>query len=123
VTTALVSSASGTPHAGHADTNPAARSAFVAQVSTSRSGAVPTRPPGGTPPAGTPPAGSSAVGETLVTQCARVLAKYLGPIAPGVARRPAAKAEGRDAFFAALADAVGDPDQRTKLRAELDRLT
>jgi serine/threonine-protein kinase len=103
-------------------TNPAARSAFVAQVSTSRSGGVSAKPVGSAPPAGTPPAGSALVDEALVTQCARLLAKYLGPIATVVARRAAAQAEGRATFFTALTEAVGDADQRAKLRAELDRL-
>ena len=100
-------------------TNPTARNAFVAHVSMSRPGTAPRK----TAVSGAPAAaGAAVIGEALIEQSAKLLARYVGPIAPIVARRAAAAAGGREAFFAALGESVSDAGQRAKLRAELDKL-
>jgi eukaryotic-like serine/threonine-protein kinase len=97
-------------------TDPTARSAFISQTSGVHTGG-PPRPPvsGGS-------AAPAALSEVLVAQSIKLLAKHLGPIAGTLAKRAAARAAGREAFFAALEEAVTDPEARTQLRAELDRL-
>lgn len=58
---------------------------------------------------------------TLIDKATQLLALRIGPIAKVVARK-AAQTSGRDAFFAALAEAVDDAGARSKLLAELSRL-
>jgi serine/threonine-protein kinase len=62
------------------------------------------------------------ISDSLIAACAKVLAQHLGPIAPVVARRSAAKAPSRAAYFDTLEAAVGDPAQRKAVRAALERL-
>ena len=51
-----------------------------------------------------------------------MLTQYLGPIAPMVAKRSAAKAPNRSAYFDILEGAIADPGQRKTVRAQLERL-
>jgi len=97
-------------------TNPAARTAFVAQVNAARTSGS-TKPPPAAPSIAVP-----AISDTMVAQSARLLAQHVGPIAPVIAKRAAAKARGREAFFMALEESVTDPVARAKLHAELERL-
>ncbi len=60
--------------------------------------------------------------DSLIAACAKVLSQYLGPIAPVVARRSAAKAPSRSAYYDTLQAAVADPIQRKAARAALDKL-
>jgi eukaryotic-like serine/threonine-protein kinase len=66
--------------------------------------------------------GGAPVNDALVEQAARLLAQHVGPIAKVVARKAAARAPQRDAFFALLAESVDLPTARTKLLADLARL-
>ncbi len=105
-------------------TNPAARSAFLAESSSVRSG---TSISGGlgTRTTMTAPTGTSLglIPDSLINASARVLANYLGPIAPVVARRAAAKAPNRAAYFGTLEGAIADPEKRKAVRALLDKLS
>lgn len=96
-----------------------ARNAFLAQIQHPRGGAA-------TGGATTPPATGSlavkAIADTLVAQSTKLLAAHVGPIAGIVAKRAAAKAPTREAFFVALEQAVPDAAARARLRAELNRL-
>jgi eukaryotic-like serine/threonine-protein kinase len=67
-------------------------------------------------------AGGAPVNDALIEQAARLLAQHVGPIAKVVARKAAARAPQRDAFFALLAESVDVPTARTKLLADLARL-
>ena len=58
----------------------------------------------------------------MIVACGRLLAQYLGPIAPVVAKRSAAKAPSRSAYFDTLEAAIGDPAKRKEVRALLDKL-
>jgi serine/threonine-protein kinase len=60
--------------------------------------------------------------DSLIASCAKILAQHLGPIAPVVARRSAAKAPSRAAYFDTLEAAVSDPTQRKVVRAALEKL-
>jgi eukaryotic-like serine/threonine-protein kinase len=73
------------------------------------------------PPAGTG-LGGAPVSDATVEQAARLLAQHVGPIAKVVARKAAARAPQREAFFALLAESVDAPAGRTKLLADLARL-
>ncbi|TXH45909.1 MAG: serine/threonine protein kinase [Burkholderiaceae bacterium] len=66
-----------------------------------------------------PVLGTTPMQPALVEQAARVLAEQIGPIATLLARRAAAGAATREAFYAALADGAGDGVDR---RALLQRL-
>ena len=112
-------------------TNPAARSAFMSQAGTLRTGAgasAGTRPPAAATvsPAGQrSPAGTTApaaLTEAVIAASTRLLTEHVGPIASVVVKRAAAKAGHRDAFFLLLEDAVADPAARSRLHAELARL-
>lgn len=103
-------------------TSPTARTAFLAQIKGLRTG-------GGTSPPSMPPAPPSqvptapvALNEALVAQCTKLLAQHVGPIAGVVVKRASAQGATRDAFFAALENAVADPAAREKLRAALLKL-
>jgi serine/threonine-protein kinase len=74
------------------------------------------------PGAGTNVGSSTPVTDTLVEQAARLLAQHVGPIAKVVARKAAARAPQREAFFALLAEAVEAPAARSKLLADLSKL-
>lgn len=109
-------------------TNPAARSAFISQVSPRTGGGTGstggaagsgTRPPPTSPPAS--PA-SGRVDDGLVAQSTKLLAQFVGPIASVVAKRAAAASGSRETYFAALEAAVTDPALRSRLRAGLDKL-
>jgi serine/threonine protein kinase len=80
-----------------------------------------TRPPTVAPaaPAST---GGTPITEALAAQCTKLLARHIGPIAPVVVKRAAARHPARAAFFVALEEAVPDADARAALRAELERL-
>ena len=60
--------------------------------------------------------------DSLIAACARVLSEYLGPIAPVVARRSAAKAPSRAVYFDNLQTSIADPVKRKAARAALDKL-
>jgi hypothetical protein len=60
--------------------------------------------------------------ESLVSASTKVLAGVLGPIAPVVARRAAATAPDRAAYFGTLEEAIADPQKRHAVRTMLDKL-
>lgn len=62
------------------------------------------------------------VSREMAEQAARLLAQAIGPIAQVVVRKALAKAPRREAFVAALAQAVDDPTKRDQLVAALIRL-
>jgi serine/threonine protein kinase len=104
-------------------TNPAARRAFLAESSSVRSGANSVFGGGGTRT--TSPSTGTSLGlipESLIAASAKVLANYLGPISGVVARRAAAKAPNRTAYFGTLEAAIADPEKRRTVRALLDKL-
>jgi serine/threonine-protein kinase len=103
-------------------TSAEARKAFLAEAHHLK-----THPSHGS--AGTPSAFGGLTGtslgiisDSLIGACAKVLAQHLGPIAPVVARRSAAKAPSRAAYFDTLEAAIADPAQRKVVRAALDKL-
>ena len=67
-------------------------------------------------------AGPGLIPEALVSASAKVLAGVLGPIAPVVARRAAATAPDRAAYFGTLEEAIADPQKRHAVRTLLDKL-
>jgi serine/threonine-protein kinase len=69
-----------------------------------------------------PVLGTTPMKTELVEQAQRVLAEQIGPIAAVLARRAAATATTREAFFCALADAAGAGIDRKQLLAQLWRL-
>ena len=69
-----------------------------------------------------PVLGTTPMRTELVEQAQRVLAEQIGPIAAVLARRAAATAVTREAFFCALADAAGASVDRKLLLAQLWRL-
>lgn len=69
-----------------------------------------------------PVLGTTPMKTELVKQAQRVLAEQIGPIAAVLARRAAATATTREAFFCALADAAGPGADRKQLLAQLWRL-
>ncbi|MDO8420129.1 MAG: serine/threonine-protein kinase [Rubrivivax sp.] len=105
-------------------TNPGTRAAFL-QQSTQQVATV-----GGTSRVTTGSVGTRAslapgampVDEATVAQAAKLLAQHIGPIAGMLAKRSAARAPDREAFFGALTDAVPDAKAREQLRAALARL-
>ena len=64
----------------------------------------------------------AALSDALVAQSVKLLAEQIGPIAKLVAKQAAARAPQREAYFAALGQAVTDPAKRARLLAELARL-
>mgnify|MGYP000995256255 CR=1 FL=1 len=62
------------------------------------------------------------ISDSLIAACAKILTAHLGPIAPVVARRSAAKAPSRSIYFDALEGAIADPAKRKSVRAQLDKL-
>ena len=105
-------------------TSPAAREAFTADVALHRTAGATggaTRPPT-VAPAASASTGGTPITEALAAQCTKVLARHIGPIAPVVVKRAAARHPARAAFFIALEEAVPDADARAALRAELERL-
>ncbi|MBS0443673.1 MAG: hypothetical protein JSR38_17095, partial [Proteobacteria bacterium] len=77
-------------------------------------------PRGATPPrSALPVLGTTPMQPGLVERAARVLAEQIGPIAPLLARRAAAKAATREVFFATLAQALTRDAER---RVLLDKL-
>ena len=65
---------------------------------------------------------SATLSDALMAQSIKLLAEQIGPIAKLVAKQAAARAPQREAFFAALGQAVTDPAKRARLLAELARL-
>ena len=78
-----------------------------------------TRPPAA---AAAATVSGAALSDALVAQSVKLLAEQIGPIAKLVAKQAAARAPQREAFFAALGQAVTDPAKRARLLAELARL-
>jgi eukaryotic-like serine/threonine-protein kinase len=106
-------------------TSPTARDAFTAQLATFRTGGATggnTRPPPAGTPTTPPTTGGSLVTDALAAPCVKLLAQHIGPIAPVVVKRAAAKHPTRAAFFIALEEAVPDADARAQLRAALAKL-
>ena len=62
------------------------------------------------------------IDEAVVAQAGKLLAQHIGPIASVLAKRAAARAPDREAFYGALTDAVPDAAARERLRAALARL-
>ncbi|WP_298831839.1 protein kinase [uncultured Piscinibacter sp.] len=85
---------------------------------------VPCAPPVGAPaPSGALPVlGTTPMRPELVEKAQQVLARQIGPIAALLARRAAATASTREAFFAALADAARPEVDRKALLAQLWKL-
>ncbi|MBL8289537.1 MAG: serine/threonine protein kinase [Rubrivivax sp.] len=105
-------------------TNAQARAAFLTDAR-----AMKTNPSGGMGPGGTVSAFGGLTGtslgiisDSLIAACAKILTAHLGPIAPVVARRSAAKAPSRSVYFDALEGAIADPAKRKAVRAQLDKL-
>ena len=100
----------------------------AASASAARSGAGPGRTAGSLSTQGTlvtsgnPGASQQTLSEELLAQSTRLLAARVGPIASVLVKRTAARTQGRDAFHAALLDAVSDPAAREALRLDLARL-
>ena len=65
---------------------------------------------------------AATLSDALMAQSIKLLAEQIGPIAKLVAKQAAARAPQREAFFAALGEAVTDPAKRARLLAELARL-
>ena len=65
---------------------------------------------------------AATLSEALMAQSIKLLAEQIGPIAKLVAKQASARAPQREAFFAALGDAVTDPAKRARLLADLARL-
>lgn len=94
---------------------PEERGRFLAQVGQRLPGA---RPGAATAPASTPPVlGTTPMQPELIERAQRVLAEHVGPIATVLARRAAARALTREAFYSALADAAGPDVDRKALLA------
>ncbi len=81
-----------------------------------------TRAPGAGPGPAPAHAGPGLIPDSLVEASAKVLASYLGPIAPVLARRAAAGAPDRNAYFGTLEEAVADPEKRRAVRTLLLQL-
>jgi len=60
--------------------------------------------------------------DSLIIASGKVLAQFLGPIAQVVAKRSAAKAPSRSAYFDTLEASISDPAKRKAARALLDKL-
>ncbi len=119
-------------------TNPGAKAAFVQQ--TARQATPPSATAGGTQRAtagsmagagsragtGAASAGGAApaapIDDAIVAQASKLLAQHIGPIASVLAKRSAARAPDRAAFYGALIEAVPDAAAREQLRAALARL-
>lgn len=70
-------------------------------------------------PASPPPVlGTTPMQPELIERAQRVLAEHIGPIAAVLARRAAANALSREAFYSALADAAGPDIDRKALLAQ-----
>ena len=65
----------------------------------------------------------TALSDALMAQSTKLLAGQIGPIARLVVKQAVARAPQREAFFAALGEAVTDPAKRARLLAELARLS
>jgi tRNA A-37 threonylcarbamoyl transferase component Bud32 len=70
---------------------------------------------------GTNPSGAP-MSDGLLAQSAQLLIEKIGPIGKLVAKQALARNSQREAYFAALADAVVDPVKRARLLDELSRL-
>ena len=94
---------------------PEERSRFLAQVRQR----LPAAQPGlaAAPVANPPVLGSTPMQPELVEHAKRVLAEHVGPIAAVLARRAAARASSREAFYSALADVAGPDADRKALLA------
>ncbi len=91
---------------------PAERVRFLARAQR----LVPATPPA-MPSSALPVLGTTPMQPALVERAARVLAEHIGPIATLLARRAAAVAATREAFYAALVQAAGrDADRKGLLR-------
>lgn len=103
-------------------TNADARNAFLAEARNLKTH--PSHGSGGTVSAFGALTGTSLglIPDSLINACAKILAQHLGPIAPVVARRSAAKAPSRAAYFDTLEAAIANPAQRKAVRAQLDKL-
>ena len=106
-------------------TSPTAKAAFLqqttAQATAAGSGTRRTTAPSGVATTGSTSAGAP-IDEAIVARAAKLLAQQVGPIASVLAKRAAARAPNREAFFGALTDAVPDAAARERLRVELARL-
>lgn len=110
-------------HLAEQVTNADARKAFLAEARSMR-----THPSQGSG-SGTVSAFGGLTGtslgiisDSLIASCAKILAQHLGPIAPVVAKRSAAKAPNRAAYFDQLEAAIADPAQRKVVRTQLEKL-
>ena len=119
-------------------TSPSARAAFLEQTTlvttpgggtrrTSLSAVITAGSAGSAGSAGTARAAGTAtvarpIDEAVVAQAGKLLAQHIGPIASVLAKRAAARAPDREAFYGALTDAVPDAAARERLRAALARL-
>lgn len=81
---------------------------------------LPGAQPGASAAAGSPPPvlGTTPMQPELIERAQRVLAEHVGPIAAVLARRAAANALTREAFYSALADAAGPDIDRKALLAQ-----
>jgi serine/threonine-protein kinase len=99
---------------------PAERGPFLARARRLLPAAGGMRRPAASGPL--PVLGSTPMQPAVVEQAARELAVHIGPIAAVIARRAAAGATSREAFFAALVDSAGDGVDRKALLRRLWQL-
>jgi len=106
-------------------TSPGAKAAFLQQTAQQAATTGATRRStvaSGVATVGSDPT-AAPVDDATVAQATRLLAQHVGPIASVLAKRAAARAPDRQAFFGALTDAVPDAKAREQLRAALARLS
>ena len=106
-------------------TSPGAKAAFLQQTTqqaATTGAARRTTVASGVATAGSDPT-AAPVDDATVAQATKLLAQHVGPIASVLAKRAAARAPDRQAFFGALTDAVPDAQAREQLRAALARLS
>jgi len=96
-------------------TDPAGRSAFLSRTGTITSTG--PRPPAPAIAAQPPP-----ISELVLARAQALLAAEVGPIAKVLVKRAAQQVQDRDTFFKLLGDAVGDPQARRRLLANLAKL-
>jgi len=104
--------------------DPGARATFIGQAtaagltSVARAPSTAAAPPA--PAQATAPAASSQpLSERTLEEAKRLLAPHVGPIAGVLVKRSAARAPQREAFVAALLEAVSEPKAREQLRVAL----
>jgi serine/threonine-protein kinase len=101
-------------------TNPAARSAFLGQVSQAGHTQMPTS--GSRPTVATGLASAGGVPDSVRTGAERLLAQHVGPIARVLVKKAAAQTGERVLFGARLAEAIGDAAKRKKFLDDFARL-